>query len=195
MIDIDQVATARATGRDHNDAGSAVGWAIGVLSAILAGLLVFVGIKYLAPADENTASPTTPTTPAASSTPTDTQTPTPAVNTAPFTGLWSGIVTGDYTPGYTATVDITQNGLAITGDVNYTYVGDASHDPMDCVGTWSGTVDGNYVDVHETMQGTRCTSGVDLRLQLNANGTILMQILYVNDSHHPVATLTQIGDD
>jgi hypothetical protein len=190
--------TKQGSRRWGGDAGGAAAGVVAALVVIAVGLGVAAVLKFTVFKDDSTSNPKPhvtvtagPSTPAASHTPAT----TPTVNAEPFTGLWSGIVTGDYTPGYTATVDITQNGQAITGDVNYTYVGDASHEPMDCTGSWSGTVDQNYADIHETMQGTRCSSEVDLRLQLNGNGTILMQILYVNDSHHPVATLTQIGDD
>ncbi len=187
MNDIDQARMDRRAITDGPDSGSAVGWAIGVLSAILAGLLVFVGIKYLAPANDE-ASPGNPTNhPSAPAetpveTPAASETPTPTVG--PFDGRWVGAVTGDL-HNYTADVVITDDGSTLSGVVNY--------QEFPCSGVWTQTArSGNHVDVHEviTAGSPPCYHETDITLVMKSDGTIAFAVFY-SDIYHPTATLSR----
>lgn len=167
-----------------------MGVVIIVLSAILVGLIVFVALKYLGPNDD-------PATPAETvyetPSPNPSQDSPPAPIAGPFDGTWIGIVYGDYTPGYHATVDIADDGSTLTGSVHYTFAGDATHEEMDCLGTWTQTGrSANHVDVHEVITNTtRCTGEVEITLDLKPNGKIDFAIIYTGDSHEPKAVLNR----
>jgi len=180
MIDIDRVATGRTVGRDHTDAGSAIGWAIGVLSAILAGLIIFVGIKYLAPSDEATPTPNSTTTTASNPTPTETH----AAVAGPFDGHWVGAVTGDLHD-YTADAVIHDDGTTLTGTITYP--------EFPCSGTWTQTArSGNHVDIHEviTAGSPPCIAETTITLVMKSNGTIAFSVFY-SDKYFPTATLSR----
>ncbi|MCJ7827048.1 MAG: hypothetical protein MUP36_02260 [Demequinaceae bacterium] len=171
------------------DRGSAAGWAIGVLSAILVGLIVFVALKYILADDEPVTLDPTSQTPSADPSPTPSETPTPEAG--PFDGTWTGDVTGDLHL-YTVDVVMTDDGSVLTGNVSYT--GDASYPEMDCVGVWTQTArHNNHVDVHEVItNGPLCIDELDITLDLKPNGTIAFAIFY-SDTYHPKAILTREG--
>ena len=162
------------------DGGSAAGWAIGVLGAILLGLVVFVAIKYVAPSDNQAGPATTPSSPAASSAPSETPTP----HVGPFDGRWVGAVTGDLHK-YTADAVIHDDGTTVSGTITY--------QEFPCSGTWTQTArSGNHVDLHEviTSGSPPCVHETNITLVMNSNGTIAFSIFY-STKYFPTATLSR----
>lgn len=184
MIDIELVRTRRPAARDDRDRGSATGVAIGVLSALLVALLVFVALKYTVLKDDDEAAGPT-TTPDTTATPADTPTPddTPTPEVGVFNARWVGAVSGDVSQ-YTVDVVITDDGTTLSGLVNY--------QEMPCKGVWTQTArSGNHVEVHEVItEGARCADEVDITLDMNPNGTIDFAIIY-SDEYFPTATLSR----
>jgi hypothetical protein len=184
MNDILPVRTRRFAMSDHRDGGSATGVAIGVLSALLVALLVFVALRYTVLKDDD--EPAGPiSTPDTTATPGDTSTPssTPTPTVGAFNARWVGAVSGDVSQ-YTVDVVITDNGTTLSGLVNYA--------EMPCKGVWTQTArSGNHVEVHEVItEGPRCADEVDITLDMNPDGTIDFAIIY-SDEYFPTATLSR----
>lgn len=185
MTRTDSTTTQRRDVRNDGQRGSATGIAIGVLSAILVALAVFVGIKYLGSSDPDptataAANPSVQTsTPAADPTSTEPATP----EAGPFNGTWVGAIHGDKSA-YTAHVVITDDGTMLTGTVAYP--------EMPCAGDWTQTSrTSTSVNIHEVItSGPKCIDEVDITLSLNPNGTVHMAIFY-SDVYLPTGTLTK----
>ncbi len=100
MKDVSRSVEGRRRTHCVRDGGSAAGWAISVLSAILLGLVVFVALTYMGSENDGTVTPN-PTSPSSSASPSPVPSETPTPEAGPFDGTWTGHVTGDlhlYTP-------------------------------------------------------------------------------------------------
>ncbi len=175
--------------RRLSDSGSAIGWVIGVLAAILVGLGGFVALKYVFLKDDGTpeATPTVTATASPALTPSANPTPTPTLTS--FDGTWTGHVLGDLHT-YDIEVVIDDDGTTLTGDVTYTWNPDRPG-VDDCMGEWTQKArHGKHVDVNEVItSGDVCVGEVDITLDMKPNGTIAFAILY-SDVYFPKAILT-----
>jgi hypothetical protein len=197
MSDIHEVQADQRTNGGDRDSGSTVGWAIGVLGAILLGLVVFVGWKYVFANDEDeagsgpVAEPSTIVyvTASAGPSPSEEPPPSPTPTAGMFDGTWTGYVTGDWHT-YDIEVVIVDDGVELTGDVTYTW--NPPRPGVDnCEGEWTQIASHNkHADVNEIITSGPCWPEVDITLDLKPNGTIAFAVFY-SDEYHPKATLTR----